>query len=344
MSDAVEEIVNLGDRSYSVVVGHGVLSRTKEMIPSSARRVAIVTQEGIPAKYIPSFGDLHVSNHVIGEGESHKTLTTIERLCREFSQAGLTRGDVVVAVGGGMVTDVAGFAAASYHRGIPVVHVATSLLAMIDAAVGGKTGVNIAEGKNLVGAYWQPHGVVCEMDALETLPEREMRCGLGEMAKYHFIVREDLSSLTMVDRIARCVRIKADIVSADEREGGIRALLNYGHTLAHALEIATDFSIAHGEAVAIGVLYAAHLAHRMGRIDSARVNEHYEVVHGVYGLRHALPKGITPDQLIIDMGRDKKAIDSITFVLDSATGLEVVSGVTDTNIREALADLITRLG
>ena len=344
MSDAVEEIVNLGDRSYSVVVGHGVLSRTKEMIPSSARRVAIVTQEGIPAKYIPSFGDLHVSNHVIGEGESHKTLTTIERLCREFSQAGLTRGDVVVAVGGGMVTDVAGFAAASYHRGIPVVHVATSLLAMIDAAVGGKTGVNIAEGKNLVGAYWQPHGVVCEMDALETLPEREMRCGLGEMAKYHFIVREDLSSLTMVDRIARCVRIKADIVSADEREGGIRALLNYGHTLAHALEIATDFSIAHGEAVAIGVLYAAHLAHRMGRIDSVRVDEHYEVVHGVYGLHHALPNGITPDQLIIDMGRDKKAIDSITFILDSSTGLEVVSGVTDTKIREALADLITRLG
>jgi 5-deoxy-5-amino-3-dehydroquinate synthase len=215
---------------------------------------------------------------------------------------------------------------------------------MIDAAVGGKTGVNIAEGKNLVGAYWQPHGVVCEMDALDTLPEREVRCGLGEMAKYHFIVREDLSSLSMVDRIARCVRIKADIVSADEREGGVRALLNYGHTLAHALEIATDFSIAHGEAVAVGLLYAAHLAHRMGRIDEARVDQHYEVVHGVYGLRHALPKGITPDQLIIDMGRDKKAIDSITFVLDSASGLEVVTGISDTKIREALTDLMTRLG
>ena len=344
MSDVVEEIVNLGDRSYSVVVGHGVLSHTQNMIPSSARRVAIVTQDGIPTKYIPSFENLDVSTHIIGAGESHKTLSTIERLCREFSQAGLTRGDVIVAVGGGMVTDVAGFAAASYHRGIPVVHVATSLLAMIDAAVGGKTGVNIAEGKNLVGAYWQPHGVVCEMDALETLPEREMRCGLGEMAKYHFIVREDLSSLSMVDRIARCVRIKADIVSADEREGGIRALLNYGHTLAHALEIATDFSIAHGEAVAVGLLYAAHLAHRMGRIDAARVDQHYEVVQGVYGLRHPLPNGITSDQLIIDMGRDKKAIDSITFVLDSATGLEVVSGISDTKIREALTDLMTRLG
>jgi 5-deoxy-5-amino-3-dehydroquinate synthase len=344
MSDVVEEIVNLGDRSYSVVVGHGVLSHAQRMIPPSARRVAIVTQDGIPTKYIPSFESLDVSSHIIGSGESHKTLSTIERLCREFSQAGLTRGDVIVAVGGGMVTDVAGFAAASYHRGIPVVHVATSLLAMIDAAVGGKTGVNIAEGKNLVGAYWQPHGVVCEMDALDTLPEREMRCGLGEMAKYHFIVREDLSLLSMVDRIARCVRIKADIVSADEREGGIRALLNYGHTLAHALEIATDFSIAHGEAVAVGLLYAAHLAHRMGRIDEARVDQHYEVVHGVYGLRHALPKGITPDQLIVDMGRDKKAIDSITFVLDSASGLEVVTGITDTKIREALTDLMTRLG
>lgn len=343
MSDSVEEIVNLGDRSYSVVVGHGVLLRTKGMIPASARRVAIVTQDGIPPQYIPVFAELEVSTHIIGAGESHKTLSTVERLCREFSQAGLTRGDVIVAVGGGMVTDVAGFAAASYHRGIPIVHVATSLLAMIDAAVGGKTGVNIAEGKNLVGAYWQPHGVVCEMNALDTLPERELRCGLGEMAKYHFIVREDLSSLSMVDRVARCVRIKADIVSADEREGGIRALLNYGHTLAHALEIASDFSIAHGEAVAIGLLYAAHLAHRMGRIDSARVDQHYEVVHGLYGLHHSLPSGITPDQLIVDIGRDKKAIDSITFVLDSPTGLEVVSGVSEDLIRLALSDLALRL-
>jgi 5-deoxy-5-amino-3-dehydroquinate synthase len=265
-------------------------------------------------------------------------------LCSEFARAGLNRGDCIVAVGGGMVTDVAGFAAASYHRGIPVVHVATTLLAMIDAAVGGKTGVNIAEGKNLVGAYWQPHGVVCEMNALATLPDRETRCGLGEMAKYHFIAREDLSSLPMVERVARCARIKADIVSADEREGGVRALLNYGHTLAHALEIATDFSIAHGEAVSVGLLYAAHLSHRMGRISEARVDDHYRVVHDVYGLHNPLPAGITPEQLIIDMGRDKKAINSITFVLDSDSGLEVVSGVPEDMIRLALTDLISRLG
>jgi 5-deoxy-5-amino-3-dehydroquinate synthase len=313
------------------------------MLPKGAKRVAIVTQVGIPSEYLPHLDGYAVTHHVIGNGETHKSLSTIEKLCSEFAQAGLTRADVVVGVGGGMVTDVAGFAAASYHRGIAVVHVATTLLAMIDAAIGGKTGVNIAEGKNLVGAFWQPHGVACEMDALSTLPEREMRCGLGEMAKYHFIAREDFTTLPLVERVARCAEIKANIVSADEREGGQRALLNYGHTLAHALEIATNFSIAHGEAVAIGVLYAAHLAHRMDRIDSARLEQHYDVVHGLYGLRHALPQGITPEQLIVDMGRDKKAIDSLTFVLDSPNGLEVIAGVSEKHIREALADLTLRL-
>jgi 5-deoxy-5-amino-3-dehydroquinate synthase len=313
------------------------------MLPKGAKRVAIVTQVGIPSEYLPHLDGYAVTHHVIGNGETHKSLSTIEKLCSEFAQAGLTRADVVVGVGGGMVTDVAGFAAATYHRGIAVVHVATTLLAMIDAAIGGKTGVNIAEGKNLVGAFWQPHGVACEMDALATLPEREMRCGLGEMAKYHFIAREDFTTLPLVERVARCVEIKANIVSADEREGGQRALLNYGHTLAHALEIATNFSIAHGEAVAIGVLYAAHLAHRMDRIDSARLDQHYDVVHGLYGLRHALPQGINPEQLIVDMGRDKKAIDSLTFVLDSPNGLEVIAGVSEKHIREALADLTLRL-
>ncbi len=343
MSEVSTVRIDLGDRSYDVIVGNGVLDRVQQMLPSSVRRVAIVTQEGIPEKYIPALTGVEVSRHVIGNGESFKSLSTIEKLCREFAQNGLTRADVVVAVGGGMVTDVAGFAAASYHRGIPVIHVATTLLAMIDAAVGGKTGVNIPEGKNLVGAFWQPHGVVCELDALESLPSREMRCGLGEMAKYHFIVRESLDELEFSDRVARCIRIKADIVAADEREGGIRALLNYGHTLAHALEIGTNFSIAHGEAVSIGLLYAAHLAEQMGRIDEARVHEHYRVVHEVYGLRNPLPHGLSTTSLLEDMGRDKKAIDSLTFVLDSQHGLEVVSGVSVHDVEAALNTLQQRL-
>lgn len=343
MSDVVTVSVPLGDRAYSVVVGHGARTAASSMLPTNARRVAVVTQAGIPDTFIPQFEGRSVSVHTIGNGEVHKSLSTIERLCSEFAQEGLTRGDVVVAVGGGMVTDVAGFAAASYHRGIPVVHVATSLLAMIDAAVGGKTGVNIPEGKNLVGAFWQPHGVVCDLDALATLPEREMRCGLGEMAKYHFISRENLDELPFNERIARCIGIKAEIVAADEREGGVRAFLNYGHTLAHALEIGTDFDIAHGEAVSIGVLYAAHLAHVAQRISADRVDEHYRIVHDVYGLRNPLPQGITDDQLIDDMGRDKKAIDSLTFVLDSEHGLEVVAGIPEQQVRAALDALSARL-
>jgi 5-deoxy-5-amino-3-dehydroquinate synthase len=335
--------VDIGDRTYSVVVGHGARSETASLLPSTAKRVAIVTQSGIPADFIPDFPQHQVTLHEIGVGEEHKSLATIQMLCSAFAQAGLTRHDVVVGVGGGMVTDIAGFAAASYHRGIPVIHVATSLLAMIDAAVGGKTGVNIPEGKNLVGAYWQPHGVVCDLDALSTLPAREMRCGLGEMAKYHFIARENLDELSFPERVARSVEIKANIVAADEREGGVRALLNYGHTLAHAIEIETNFAMAHGEAVAIGLLYAAHLAQVMGRIDAARVDEHYRVVNEVYGIDLAIPAGLDESRLIAAMGRDKKALESITFVLDSVNGLEVVPGVLEADIRTALTAFAQRL-
>ena len=335
--------VNLGDRSYSVAVGHGARQEVQAMLPASARRVVIVSQVGIPEILIPQLNSVEVTRVVIGNGESFKTLATIESLCRSFAQAGLTRNDAVIAVGGGMVTDVAGFAAASYHRGIPVIHVATTLLAMIDAAIGGKTGVNIAEGKNLVGAFWQPHGVACDMDALATLPESETRCGNGEMSKYHFIVREDLSALDLESRIARCVQIKAEIVESDEREGGRRALLNYGHTLAHALEIATDFSIPHGIAVSVGLLFAAHLANDMGRISDRRVEEHYEVVHGVYGLRTPLPVGVDGTRLVQDMGRDKKALGSLTFVLDSDSGLEVVTGIEEAAILRSLDVFAARL-
>ena len=343
MGEMIRVAVDLGVRSYSVVVGHGARHETATLIPATAKRIAVVTQAGIPSEFVPSFPDHQVSVHTIGVGEEHKSLMTIQSLCSAFAQAGLTRNDVIVGVGGGMVTDIAGFAAASYHRGIPVVHVATSLLAMIDAAVGGKTGVNIPEGKNLVGAYWQPHGVVCDLDALETLPPREMRCGLGEMAKYHFIARENLDELSFSQRVARSIEIKAQIVAADEREGGVRALLNYGHTLAHAIEIETHFEIAHGEAVAIGLLYAAHLAQVMGRIDDARVDEHYRVVHDVYGIELSLTAGLDETRLIAAMGRDKKALESITFVLDSENGLEVVPGVLEVDIRSAYAAFAHRM-
>ena len=344
--------VPLGDRSYDVVVGHGARRALAGLLPRQARRAAVITQPGVPLDIDPG---IPFEVFEIGHGEHHKTLATIESLCRGFARMGITRNDVVIGVGGGMVTDVAGFAASVWHRGVPVVHVATSLLAMVDAAIGGKTGVNLSAaaegdpgetadaegGKNLIGAFWQPSGVVCDLDALASLPEREMRCGRGEMAKYHFLTGDDLLAMDEVDRIARCVQIKAEVVAADEREGGRRALLNYGHTLAHALEIEQAHTLAHGEAVAIGLVYAAHLAHVLGRIDANRVQQHYTVVRDAYGLGTALPAGADHDRLVALMGRDKKALDSLTFVLDGDAGVEVVPGVDPDAARAALAVMAT---
>ena len=324
--------VDLGTRSYPVVVGHGVVGEIDSLLPKSAKRAVIVTQKEIGFVVKPKIDSTTV---FIGNGEQHKNLQTIEMLSQKFAEFGLTRNDVVIGVGGGMVTDVAGFAAASWHRGTSVLHVSTSLVGMVDAAIGGKTGVNIDQGKNLVGAFWQPCAVVCDLDALKTLPEREMRCGLGEVAKYHFLTGDDLLALEMPQRIARCVEIKAKIVAADERESGGRALLNYGHTLAHALERSSDFSLAHGEAVAVGMIYAAHLAHAMQRISQARVEEHYKVIGQTYGLKVKPDKKINRKDLIELMRHDKKAVSGLTFVLDGASGIEVVSGVSEKHLEQA---------
>jgi 5-deoxy-5-amino-3-dehydroquinate synthase len=324
--------VDLGTRSYPVVVGHGVVGEIDSLLPKTAKRAVIVTQKEIGFVVKPKIDSTTV---LIGNGEQHKNLQTIEMLSQKFAEIGLTRNDVVIGLGGGMVTDVAGFAAASWHRGTPVLHVSTSLVGMVDAAIGGKTGVNIDQGKNLVGAFWQPCAVVCDLDALKTLPEREMRCGLGEVAKYHFLTGDDLLALEMPQRIARCVEIKAKIVAADERESGGRALLNYGHTLAHALERSSNFSLAHGEAVAVGMIYAAHLAHAMQRISQARVEEHYKVIGQTYGLKVKPDERVNRKELIELMRHDKKAVSGLTFVLDGASGIEVVSGVSEKHLEQA---------
>jgi len=324
--------VQLADRSYEVLVGDGVRSELSRVIPDRAKRVAIVTQEGLGIEVDP--GREH-KVFTMGDGEQSKSMATVESLCRQFAQWGLTRADCVVAVGGGIVTDTAGYAAASYHRGVPVVHVSTTLVGQVDAAIGGKTGVNIPEGKNLIGAYWQPSGVVCDTGLLSTLPTREYRCGLGEIAKYHFLGGEGIDALPIDEQVAACVAIKAAVVASDEREGGARATLNYGHTLAHAIEIAGDHDLRHGEAVAIGLIFAAELALRLGRIDVDRVAEHRRVV-GAYDLPLTLPTGLENSELIALMGRDKKALDGITFVLDGPNGVESVTGVDVSLIEDSI--------
>ncbi len=326
--------VELGARGYEVLVGAGARHALARALPAGARRVAVVTQAGIGVEVDPG---IEHREFLMGDGEESKSLATVEELCRGFARWGLTRGDVVVAVGGGVVTDTAGFAAAVYHRGVPVVHVATTLLGQVDAAIGGKTGVNLAEGKNLVGAFWQPAAVLCDTEVLATLPPRELRSGQGEMAKYRFLGVEDLLELRLDEQVAACVRAKAAVVAADEREGasGRRATLNYGHTLAHALETAGGYGLRHGEAVAVGLVFAAELAARLGRIGPERVAEHRFAV-AAYDLPASLPPGVDDAELVRLFARDKKALTGTTFVLDGPRGVEVVPDVPAEAVEAAL--------
>ncbi|HWD56115.1 MAG TPA: 3-dehydroquinate synthase family protein, partial [Acidimicrobiales bacterium] len=239
--------------------------------------------------------------------------------------------------------DVAGFAAATYHRGTAYVNVATSLLAQVDAAIGGKTGVNLPEGKNLVGAFWQPNAVLCDTETLETLPPREWACGRGEIAKYAFLGDAPRADQPVEEQVARCVGIKAAMVADDEREGGRRMLLNYGHTLGHALEGAArsdhhDWDLRHGEAVAIGLLFAALLARRLGRIDEDRVAEHRRVIAS-FDLPTDLPRDAEAEELVSFMGRDKKAQHDLAFVLDGPNGVGLVRGVAASDVVDTLADM-----
>jgi 5-deoxy-5-amino-3-dehydroquinate synthase len=337
--------VALGPRSYPVLIGDGVRRELSRVVPPAAKRAVVVTQDAV--ENAGWLAGLHpgVPFEVctIGQGESSKTLSTVEVLCRRFAQSGLSRSDVVIAVGGGIVSDVAGFAAASYHRGTPYVNIATTLLGQVDAAIGGKTGVNLPEGKNLVGAFWQPSAVLCDTETLSTLSPREWACGRGEMAKYAFLGRGPRPEDEIEEQVAQCVAIKAEVVAADEREGERRMVLNYGHTLAHALEGAgltdhPEWDLQHGEAVAIGLIFAALLARRLGRIDDGRVRQHREVVGG-YDLPMDLPPGAVASELVTFMGRDKKAQQDLTFVLDGPRGVETVRGVAGADVLATLADM-----
>ncbi len=338
-----EITVDLGPRSYPVLVGRGVRHELSRVLPPSARRAVVVTQAAVAdAGWLDDL-DPGVPFDVcaVGDGESSKSLDTIEQLSRRFARCGLSRADVVVAVGGGIVTDVAGFAAASYHRGTAYVNVATTLLGQVDAALGGKTGVNLPEGKNLVGAFWQPRAVLCDTDVLASLPPREWASGKGEMAKYAFLGDPPRPDQEWDEQVAKCVAIKAAVVSADEREGGRRMILNYGHTLAHALEGAAlsdhpDWDLRHGEAVAVGLIFAALLAQRLGRIDEDRVKEHRSVV-GAYDLPSGLPRGAVASELMTFMGRDKKAQQDLTFVLDGPEGVAPVHGVDPADVLATLS-------
>ena len=344
--------VALSDNPYDVIVGHGarhLLAQTISELHNPPKKVAIITEVNlVDAGWLGGLdsGCEQVVFTIEG-GEGGKSLATVEMLCRKLVTAGFSRNDLVVGVGGGIVTDVAGFVAAIYHRGIRYLSIATSLLAQVDAAVGGKTAVNLAEGKNLVGAFWQPSAVLCDTEVLSSLPPREWACGRGEIAKYALLRGEggrELLDLDLHDQVASCVADKALVVVGDERESGQRALLNYGHTLAHALEALdlergeTTLDLKHGEAVAIGLMFAATLAFDLGRIDDSRVHEH-RVILGELDLDGRLPEGLSATELVDLMGRDKKADHDLTFILDGAQGIEVVKNLDVHAVRSSLENM-----
>jgi 3-dehydroquinate synthase len=288
---------------------------------------------------------------VVGDGEAHKTFATVEQLCRSFTSFGLRRTDAVVALGGGIVGDTAGFAAAVHVRGVAVVQVPTTLLAMVDAAIGGKTAVNLPEGKNLVGAFHQPLAVLADPTVLASLPDREYRCGLGEVAKYALLGDRDLVELVehdapalvarepgvVEDAVARCAAIKARYVEADEEERlGVRAHLNYGHTLAHALETVCGYSLAHGEAVAIGLAFAAELAGALERVPRREVERQRAVVESL-GLSTRVPGPVDAREVVAVMARDKKSTGGLTFVLAGPDGLGTVDDPPAPALHRALA-------
>jgi 3-dehydroquinate synthase len=328
---------------YDVLVGPGVLAEL-DALAGGRRRVVVVTQQSVVESLgarlpWPRHTDAGSDVILMGNGEEAKSLATVEYLCRAFAGAGLLRDDVVVALGGGVVGDTAGFAAAVYHRGVAVVQAPTTLLAQVDAAIGGKTAVNLPEGKNLVGAFHQPLGVLADVDTLASLPEREYRAGLGEIAKYALmpggdhvaaVLDTDVASVltrepeVLTALVAAGASMKAAVVAADpEERTGLRATLNYGHTLGHALETVGRYELLHGEAVAIGLVFAGALAGATERIDAAAVARHRDLV-GALGLPVAVPEPAAASALIAAMQRDKKAKGGLTFVLPGAAGLEVV--------------------
>ncbi|MFZ1062274.1 MAG: 3-dehydroquinate synthase family protein [Acidimicrobiales bacterium] len=329
--------VELADRPYDVVIGAGVRKELRTVLARHCdgyQASVIITSASLRAMswFDESFDD---ATHVIEvpEGEDAKTLRTLEMVCEELASRNVSRADVVVGVGGGALTDLAGFAAATYLRGVRLVQVPTTLVGQVDAAIGGKTAVNLRAGKNLVGAFHQPVAVLCDYETLATLPERERRSGLGEVAKCWLLeghAARDLSRTSLEELIFLSVKLKATIVGADEFESGARALLNYGHTLAHALEALTlqrdRDELRHGEAVAIGLGFAARLAHALGRVDASVIVNHDDVITTL-GLRVGIPPELATQDIVDAMGHDKKAEHDLTFVLAGDNGFEVVHNV-----------------
>ncbi|BCB74263.1 3-dehydroquinate synthase [Phytohabitans flavus] len=350
--DDVTTIAVGGERPYDVLVGRDLLGHLLRLLDGAARAAVLYAPPLKPhadaiAATLAEAGIVPLAIDV-PDAEAGKNIDVAAHCWDQLGAAGFTRTDVVVGVGGGAVTDLAGFVAACWLRGVRWVPVATSLLGMVDAAVGGKTGVNTAAGKNLVGAFHPPAGVLCDLAMLDTLPPVDLVAGLAEVVKCGFIADPAILDLieakgadegSLRELVERAIQVKADVVGADLREGGLREVLNYGHTLAHAIEKVEGYTWRHGHAVSVGLVYAAALGRLAGRLDEATAKRHRSVLAAL-GLPTAYPARAWPD-LLATMRVDKKARGSrLRFVvLDGLAKPSILDGPSDELLRAAYREV-----
>jgi 3-dehydroquinate synthase len=352
--------VNLGPRSYDIEIGSGNLARVTQFVDVELddAHAVIITDANVDDLYAEPVANAlaeqgcEVDLLIIDAGEHSKSIEVAAELWDRMLEEGTDRKSTIVAVGGGVVGDLAGFVAATFARGLAFVQVPTTLLAQVDSSVGGKVGINLPGAKNMIGSFWQPRGVLIDVAVLQSLPEREFSAGMAEVVKYGVI--QDAEFFAYLERhidainardagvlthlVQRCCRLKADVVEQDEREEtGLRAILNYGHTFGHALEAATGYEqLLHGEGVAIGMLCASRLAELLGRVDANFTKRQQDLLES-FGLPTTLPE-VSHDELIELMYHDKKVErGKLRFVLPSRLGhVEVVRDVSSDDIRTAL--------
>ena len=356
MSETAIEVT--GDADYTVTVGRGLLGRVPEAVGNRASKVLIVhtSTVGKLAEELRESLAAHYAQVLLAEvpdAESAKRVEVAAFCWQIMGQADFTRTDAVIGLGGGAVTDLAGFVAATWLRGVRLVQIPTTVLGMVDAAVGGKTGINTAEGKNLVGCFYAPAAVLCDLDLLATLPKNEILAGFAEVAKCGFIAEPEILDLIEADvarvtdpaspefqrAIELAIGVKARVVSEDFREGGLREILNYGHTLGHAIEHAERYQWRHGVAISIGMMYAAELGRMAGSLSDADVDRHRRVLTALT-LPLAYPAGRWPG-LLATMQRDKKARAGMLrfIVLDAIGKPRVLAGVDDSVLQFAYQEI-----
>jgi len=357
MTDSTTVVIELGERSYPVHIGHGLLDQPAPWQALKAGKTLVVSNTVVAPLYLDqlmaALGDRKVCSHIIADGEPFKTVQTWSGILDSLVSMQARRDCNLIALGGGVVGDITGFAAASYMRGVQFFQVPTTLLAQVDSSVGGKTGVNHSQGKNLLGAFHQPGMVLIDTQTLDTLPAREFRAGLAEVVKYGAILDSEFldwleNSVEAINSrqafalsflISRSVQSKAKVVAADETETGVRAILNFGHSFGHALEAITAYSeYLHGEAVAIGMVIAATLSEQRGLCPAGTAARLSRLLLA-FGLPVELPAHVSNEALLAALQLDKKAVASgLRLILLQQAGTAVMDSTSSREHIEAALD------